>query len=337
MRMSFGVRLGSHSVLPQRDQQDRFAELVKRVEGYGVSAIGIHDTSFIDGDAFVRATLIATMAEQAQVGLRPTNPITREPQIMAGFLASLDSLTDGRAFMDIASGDSAVYNIGHKPATRARIEAYVRCVRELLAHGESTYLGRDQRIRWSASVARKRIPIWICAEEPKMLHLGGRIGDAVVAGTGLTPGVVKDTLARIGAGAESESRSMPEVWFVTRSAISTDRDVAIEEVKGSVSSILNHSMRFGLEGKNLPEQLVSTVQEYVDGYVLYEHIQNQGENPKRMEQLGLTDYAMERFALAGDANDWIARIEALAEAGVERIWFGPGHHDLERQFEELTL
>ena len=64
---------------------------------------------------------------------------------MASFLASIDSLTGGRAFMDIGSGDSAVLNIGYKIATRARIEDYVNCVRGLLATGKATYQKRPQR------------------------------------------------------------------------------------------------------------------------------------------------------------------------------------------------
>src|SRR5690348_15741451 len=98
-------------------------------EDYGVEAIGTYDSAFIGGDAFVRATLIALASSKARVGLRPTNPLTREPQVMASFLASLDKLTGGRAFMDIGSGDSAVLNMGYKIASRARIEDFVACVR----------------------------------------------------------------------------------------------------------------------------------------------------------------------------------------------------------------
>jgi hypothetical protein len=38
-----------------------------------------------------------------------------------------------------------------------------------------------------------------------------------------------------------------------------------------------------------------------------------GRNPKRMAELGLTEYALERFALAGDVKDWIERIGELAD------------------------
>src|SRR5918999_6338511 len=150
MTVAFGISFGSATPLMRRADLQKFMDLVKMADDYGATALGTFDTAFIGGDAYVRATLIAQASARARVGLRPTNPLTREPQVMASFLASIDSLTGGRAFMDIASGDSAVYNIGYKPATRARIEDYVTCVRDLLAKGEATYQGRPQRVRWAA-------------------------------------------------------------------------------------------------------------------------------------------------------------------------------------------
>ena len=94
---------------------------------------------------------------------------------------------------------------------------------------------------------------------------------------------------------------------------------AIENVKASVSSILNHAMRFGLDGKSVPDDLRSKIQAYLDNYVLYDHVLHEGQNPKRMEALGLTQYALDRWALAGNASDWIARIEQVAEAGATRL------------------
>jgi 5,10-methylenetetrahydromethanopterin reductase len=310
---------------------------VRRADGYGAEAIGTYDSAFLGGDAYVRATLMAQASSRAVIGLRPSNPLTREPQVMASFLASIDALTGGRAFLDLASGDSAVFNIGYPAASRARIEDFVGCVRGLLARGEATYQGRPQRVRWTADAIRTRIPISICAEGPRMLHLGGRIGDGVIAGTGLLPAVVSDTIARIHAGAREAGRDPADVdiWFTTRTALDVDHDAAIERVKASVSSILNHSMRFGLAGKLVPEELERPVQEYVDGYELYDHVLQAGRNPKRMDELGLTDYALRRFALAGTVRDWIARIEELADAGATKLWITLGGGDLDRQLHDL--
>lgn len=339
MKVRFGVLVSSGSLFPYRKELEKFTELIRLIDGCGVEMIGTYDTSFIGGDAYVRATLIAQVAENALVGLHPTNPLTREPQIMASFLASIDAMTDGRAFMDIASGDSAVYNIGMEASTRARLEDYVTCIRDLLAEGEGSYDGRPQRVRWHDAVVRPCLPITLCAEGPRMLHLGGRIFDGVIAGTGVLPSVISDTVARVRAGAEAEGRNPDEVevWFTTRSALNEDRDTAIRSIHASVSSILNHSMRFGLDNKNVPGQFRDKIQEYVDGYELYDHVLEAGRNPKRMAELGLTDYALERYALAGNVADWVERIGSLAEAGATNIWFSTERGDLDRQIHYMRL
>ncbi len=339
MKIAFGIHLVTPGPLLRRDEVRQFADLVKMAEDYGAEAIGTYDSSFIGGDAFVRATTIALASRKARVGLRPTNPITREPQVMASFLASLDSLTEGRAFMDIATGDSAVLNIGYAIATRARVEAYVTCIRNLLARGEATFEGRPQRIRWQASAIRSRIPVSICAEGPKMLHLGGRIADGVIAGTGLLPEVISDTVARIEAGVCDAGRdpNVVDIWFTTRTALHDDRERAFEHAKASVSSILNHSMRQTLDGKLVPDYLRDQIREYVDGYVLYDHVVSGGENPRRMDALGLTDYAMKRFALAGNANDWIARIEQLGSYGATKLWLNAEGGKLDRQLHYMRI
>lgn len=166
-----------------------------------------------------------------------------------------------------------------------------------------------------------------------MLHLAGRIGDGVIAGTGLMPEVIQDTIARVQAGARDAGRDPAEVdiWFTARSSLDENREVGIDNVKASVSSILNHAMRFGLEGKHVPEELKERIQTYVDGYVLYDHVLGEGQNPRRMETLGLTNYAIERWALAGNASDWIKRIEEVATAGATKLWVSIGRGDFERQ------
>jgi hypothetical protein len=62
-----------------------------------------------------------------------------------------------------------------------------------------------------------------------------------------------------------------------------------------------------------------------------------GANPRRMEELGLTDYAMQRFALAGDAEDWITRIEELADFGATRLWLNAEGGKLDRQLHYMRI
>jgi hypothetical protein len=96
-------------------------------------------------------------------------------------------------------------------------------------------------------------------------------------------------------------------------------------------------MRFGLEGKNVPTQFRAKIAEYVEGYELYDHVLQAGRNPKRMAELGLTEYGLERFALAGNVKDWIERIAELAEAGASRLWLSTEAGDLERQIHYMKV
>src|SRR3989441_9979707 len=166
MKVAFGVSLSPGTPLLQEKDTRRFIDLAKMADDYGAEAVGTHDTAFIGGDAYVRATLIPLGSPGARAGLRPTNPLTREPQVMASFLASIDSLTGGRAFMGMARGDSAVLNIGYGVATRARIEDYVSCGRGLVAAGEAADQGPPPPGPWGATRARQRTPLSRCAAGP---------------------------------------------------------------------------------------------------------------------------------------------------------------------------
>ena len=77
MKVAFGVSLSPGTPLLQEKDTRKFIDLAKMADDYGAEAVGTHDTAFIGGDAYVRATLIALGASRARVGLRPTNPLTR--------------------------------------------------------------------------------------------------------------------------------------------------------------------------------------------------------------------------------------------------------------------
>lgn len=336
MQLEFGVTIGLTPQFLTHDGANAYAELARRADDYGIRALGTADSAFLGGDAFLRATLLAGATTRARVGLRPTNPVMREPQIMAAFLNSLDVMTDGRAFIDVASGDSAVLNAGLRPGRLRRIEDYVRCIRELIAKGESTFEGRPVRVRWTGDIDRMHISI--CAEGPKMLHLGGPIGDGVIAGTGLTPDVVADVRRRVAEGAVAAHRvpADVEVWHSARTILDDDSDRAAVQVLPLVASILNHSMRFGTPDKLVPEPLRAAVDEYVEGYELHQHLTD-GTNVGRMDALGLTDFAMARWAITGNATDWIERISQIAAGGATRLWLQLGRGDLEQQAHVLRV
>ena len=157
-----------------------------------------------------------------------------------------------------------------------------------------------------------------------MLHLGGRIGEGVIAGTGLLPEVIKDTVARVHAGAREAGRepSGVDIWFTTRTVARRGprHGHRARQGLGVVDPEPLHALRPRRQAR--AGRPAGEGPGYVDGYVLYDHVLHGGPESPAHGGAGPDGLRPRRFALAGDPRDWIARIEELAEAGATKLWVG---------------
>ena len=83
MQVLFGVLLRGE-ILPLEQNVQKFMDIVKIADDFGVAAIGTSDSSFDGGDMRARTTLMAQASQRARIGPRPTNPLTREPHRYSG-------------------------------------------------------------------------------------------------------------------------------------------------------------------------------------------------------------------------------------------------------------
>ena len=142
-------------------------------------------------------------------------------------------------------------------------------------------------------------------------------------GNGVLPAVVEGSLRLIEEGARETGRRLEDldVWWSLRPALTESHAEAMEIAKATVSSAGNHSMRFGIEGKHVPPELVEPIKEYTKAYTSRQHLFLGGPNVQAMERAGLTEYFLDRFAVAGDPAAWVERLKELEERGVNKIWF----------------
>src|SRR5262245_38327372 len=180
------IRIGLHLHPPPRQSLEAFIDTVRRADRYGIARIGTGDTQWHNMECFMALTLMALNSEKTEIGPRVTNPVTREPSVMASAIVSLDLISRRRAGLTIGRGDSAVHNIGLTPASVEETRDYIRAVRDLLEKGDTTYRGRHNHFDWPRPAPRRRIPICVTAEGPRMLRLAGQLGDQVLIGTGVT-------------------------------------------------------------------------------------------------------------------------------------------------------
>ncbi|TMA88565.1 MAG: LLM class flavin-dependent oxidoreductase [Deltaproteobacteria bacterium] len=321
------IRIGLHLHPPPKQSLDAFSDAVRRADRYGFARIGTGDTQWHNMECFVALTLMALNSERVEIGPRVTNPVTREPSVMASAIVSLELISKGRAVLAIGRGDSSVHNIGLKPATVEETRDYIIAVRELLENGHTVYRGRHNRFIWPRPEMRRRIPICVTAEGPRMLRLAGQVGDQVLIGTGLTSDIVETSLQQLHEGAKAAGRDPAEleVWWAPRLSIAVNREKALKDIRASIASSGNHALRSGLAGKHVPGRLKESIRRFHQGYDYSQHGDKTGKNARLIDELGLTEYLVDRFAVAGTPGDIVQRIRSLARLGLNNFWLSsPG-------------
>jgi 5,10-methylenetetrahydromethanopterin reductase len=295
-----------------------FPAWVRAIEAAGFDAIGFGDSPSLYPETYVQATIVAQNTSRVMFGPRVTNPVTRHPVVTAAAITAADELSGGRAMLGIGVGDSAVHSIGERKATLAELREYVLTLKALFAHGEAEYRGKLIRFPY----AQREIPIYLAASGPKGLALAGEIADGVIVGGGIGPELCALARGFIEVGAERAGRSVDDldVWWLIGASIGDD---AVDAIKTHLAAATNACFRGGLEDKGVPEDVKPLLQKLIDGYDFTEHELPGATrtNVRLVEELGLTKYLAERFAVAGTPEEFAERVRVAASWGADALWF----------------
>ena len=317
--MKYGVTL-----LPS--SYESFRRHVRLAEDVGFDYIGVADSQSLFRELFVSLAVAAADTSRVHLGPSVTNPLTRHPAVTASAIASLQELSEGRAFLGIGTGDSAILNLGLRPARMHALRDYVAAVRTFLSGENAEYLGRDAHVRWS----RDQVPIMMSAEGPRTLRMAGEIADRAMVHTGLTPEILADTVARIRGGEADAGKpdGSTEVWAFAKCNIADDHAAAIEEIRMALAASAHHAFRFTLEGKHVPPELHEAMQIIQGEYVPAEHEQvGDTRNAALSDELGVTDYLADRFAVVGTPDECRAKVAQIEESGAHVLQITAISHD----------
>ncbi len=330
--MKFGVTMFPNNL-------EDVARGARLAEEMGFDHVGIADSQSLARELYVTLSVVAASTERVMLGPTVSNPLTRHPAVVASAVASLNELSKGRAFLGIGTGDSAVLNLGLRPARLAELHHYIQSVREMLAGDSAEYRGDRAHVRWSDTA----VPIAMSAEGPRTLAMAGSIADAAIIHTGLTTDVLRDTVARIRDGERAAGREPGSagVWAFAKCNIADNRDEAVDEIKMALAASGHHAFRFTLEGKSVPEEYREAVSVLHREYEAAEHEQvGQTRNATLTDELGLTEYFAERFAVVGTPEECRAKVRAIFESGVDVLLItaiGPSPQTIVRRFGEEVI
>ena len=309
--MKFGVSLVPHDLTET-------AASARLAEELGFDYVGIPDSQSLWKELYLSLGVVAGATSKVGIGPTVTNALTRHPAVAASAIATLNEMSGGRAYFGIGSGDSAILNLGLRPARLKELQEYIEAIRTILSGEPCDYKGRSIHVQWSENP----VPIIMSAEGPKTLNLAGRIADAVIVHSGLSKDVLADTIARIREGecAAGRPEGTAKVWAFAKCNVADRREDAIDEIKMALAASGHHAFRFTLEGKNVPDELQESVMTLQGEYVPAQHEQlGETRNAVLSDELGLTEFLADRFAVVGTPEECLEKVRSIQDTGVDNL------------------
>jgi alkanesulfonate monooxygenase SsuD/methylene tetrahydromethanopterin reductase-like flavin-dependent oxidoreductase (luciferase family) len=306
------MRIGLH-IGPLRDFPpiEEFMDFVSRAEDMGFDPLLFSDTVSLSHfrilDPIPLMTLAAQATKTASVGTCVTNPLTRHLSVTANTFATVDHIAGGRTVLGIGSGDTALYLLGKKFVNLAGMRESLTVLRALLNGIPVTFEGQELRSNW----VKPDLPIFLAADGPKMLALGGELADGLIVGAGLSEEVIDWVRARVSEGeirAGRERGSTP-IWVDGIVNFGPDREAVRVATRPRMCTRANHNFRVAYHA--VPDEHLAGVRNFRENYNETD-VGFRNQNAERV-----TDYLLDRFGIVGTEADVIGRFEAIADQGVE--------------------
>ena len=291
----------------------------KRAEELGFEAIFLADSQMNNVDPFQAMALCAVNTSRIRFGTAVTNIVYRDPSIIANSFATLNEISQGRAIAGMGTGDGPVYSLGRTATKLSDFEKGLRVIRDLLHdRGIEVQAGKERaggNVKLKAG--RRPLPVYVSAEGPKTLRVAGRTCDGVILGTGFDLDVLEWAKARIAEGAKDAGRAPAEIDILPAGMIVVDDngDAARQRVRSRMANRAHHNFRFTME--TVPEKEVAGVQKFMDAFDISKPIE------ERVDPELITGYLLERFTIAGTAQECIAKVKRLEAEGIRSLLLTP--------------
>jgi 5,10-methylenetetrahydromethanopterin reductase len=301
-----------------------YREWLAVAEDCGFDMLTTGDSQSLWAEPFTIMTMAASLTRRPRLAITVSNPMTRHPAVTASACAAVQQISGGRFAYGISSGDSALRNIGVRPATVAELDDYVRAVKGLTAGETVRWHDADLALHWLAPGAQ-RVPVWMAAEGPKTQRLAGRVADGVVLSNALTKDALDVARANIAEGAAEAGRSIDdiEIWCMANLILAPSEQEGIDQITFVLAGTANHVYRFTMEGKGLPDEYKDRIRALQSEYDSRHHAQRETatahENARLVDKYGLRDYLAKRSTIAGPPERCIERLHEVAENGVRNL------------------
>ena len=308
----------SLNVFAQRRAE--IVEIARAAESAGVLDLGIADTPLITRDLYLSCSACLHETSKLRLHTAVTNPVTRHPSVTAGSLLTLCEQAPGRVAFGIATGDSALWGVGLKPAKITEMSEYIVAVRALLRGEEASWRGTTFRGHWPDFDPALAPPIYVAVSGPRVLKASAQVADGlIIAEMGYAPediARVHDLIDQACAEVDRDPQEL-DIWWLADLRFAEDTEAALAQSIGSATQWL---IMGSTRGKGIPEGFVPKLRElHADTHSLGAYVdQSRGAMlAERAKKLGIYDWLVRRGArLHGRPEDIAKRMDELTQHGV---------------------
>ncbi len=206
------IEIGAH-IVPLMPP-DMVVEVAKEAERIGYDYCLVADEGF-HPDVHACLGAIARETDRIRIGA-VTNGYTRHPAVTAAAMATVNEMSDGRAFVTLLAGGSMVLSPMGIPR-----EKPFRTVAETMEIMQSLWSGEE--ITWEGSrfsldhaslgMGPQSIPIWVASRGPMLLRHAGRHADGALITVKPDLGAAFDI---VDTAADGEGRARPKHIYLGR-------------------------------------------------------------------------------------------------------------------------
>jgi len=290
----------------------RTLDLTRRAEANGFTHGWVFDSHVLWRDPYPLLTLMVGATERMRLGTCVTNPATREPSVTASALAALNEISGGRMDLGIGRGDSARRVLGKPPTTMKTLEEAIGVIRDLVEGRSVTYEGTALQLTWAG---RWQLPVWVAGYGPMALAMTGRVADGLILQLA-DPDLIRWFVSQLREAEAAAGRPPGSVKVQAAAPAHVGaRDLGQDRTRWFPALVSNHVV--DLVNKYPREQLPEALTGYVTQREGYDYLHHAEVGSANAAFVG--DEVTDRFCILGEPAEHVAKLQELADAGVNQF------------------
>ena len=307
-------------------------------EAEQIEADGWYGGVMVDSHCFVpetwsTLTLCAEKTKTLMLTTGATNPVTRHPSVTAANAATLQLISNGRAALGIARGDSALATVGAAPVKIGKFEHYLTIIQSYL-RGESIPLATvaalipdaahdfdkvaigtgptGSQLRWLQNFDLPKVPLEVIATGPKAIEAAARTAEWVILAVGADPGRLKWGMEIANAAAKAAGREIKIGAFLA--VVPHPEPEVAHRIARPLAGTTG---RFSVMNKKVVGPATPRQREMLEK--LAETYDMNAHGKIGTHTSVVTDEFIEQFAIAGAPAYCIDRIQEIMSLGLSRF------------------